>query len=81
MAMQYPLLFHYSEDEYCLGISHRDPSLNATSQKRKKLTMRKYYAFRLQQRDNEGQTLLRGGKLFHQFIINAYSCIEQERLN
>lgn len=42
--------------------------------------MREYYAFRLQQRLNEGQTLIRGGRLFQQFVVDAYATIEQCRL-
>ncbi|XP_026459021.1 uncharacterized protein LOC113359642 [Papaver somniferum] len=42
--------------------------------------MREYYAFRLQQRSNEGQTLIRGGRLFQQFVVDAYATIEQCRL-
>ena len=42
--------------------------------------MREYYAFRLQQRSHEGNTLLLGGRLFQQFIVDAYTSIEEERL-
>ena len=42
--------------------------------------MREYYAFRLQQRSREGNTLLLGLRLFQQFIVDAYTSIEEERL-
>jgi hypothetical protein len=48
--------------------------------KRESVTMREYYAYRLQQRSHEGTTLLLGGRLFQQFIVDAYTCIEEERL-
>ena len=38
--------------------------------------MREYYAFRIQQRLSEGNTLISGGRLFQQFIVDAYCCIE-----
>ncbi|CAH9131156.1 unnamed protein product, partial [Cuscuta epithymum] len=43
--------------------------------------MREYYAYRLQQRENEGKCLLQGGRLFLQFIVDCYCAIEAERLN
>ena len=42
--------------------------------------MREYYAYRLQQRSHKSTTLLLGGRLFQQFIVDAYTCIEEERL-
>ncbi|XP_023906976.1 uncharacterized protein LOC112018681 [Quercus suber] len=42
--------------------------------------MREYYAFRLQKRDGEGHTLISGGRLFQQFDVDAYTCIEAIRL-
>ncbi|OMO89364.1 DNA helicase PIF1, ATP-dependent [Corchorus olitorius] len=42
--------------------------------------MREYYAYRLQQRDLQSNTLLRGGRLFQQYIIDAFSCIDFARL-
>ena len=42
--------------------------------------MREYYAYRTQHRRNEGQTILCGGRLFQQFIVDAYAAIEEERL-
>ncbi|XP_077242429.1 uncharacterized protein LOC143882934 [Tasmannia lanceolata] len=42
--------------------------------------MREYYAFKIQQRQNESQTLILGGRLFQQFLVDAYTSIEEERL-
>ena len=39
------------------------------------VTMREYYTFRIQ-RLREGNTLISGGRLFQQFIVDAYCCIE-----
>ena len=79
MALQYPLLFPYGEDGYMFGIPYRT-FVGGNSRKRKSVTMREYYAYRLQQRSHEGRTLLLGGRLFQQFIIDAYTCIEEKRL-
>jgi len=45
------------------------------------ITMNNYYAFRLQERDNEASTILRCGRLLQQYIVDAYATIEQSRLN
>lgn len=29
---------------------------------------------------SEGKTIIKGGRLFHQFVVDAYTCIEEERL-
>ena len=42
--------------------------------------MREFYAYRIPQRRTEGQTLQRGGRLFQQYIVDAYSIIEEKRL-
>ena len=79
MAMQYLLLFPYGEDGFSLGILKRlwgstHESENST------LMMREYYAFFIQQRLNEGNTLISDGRLFQQYIVDAYCCIEGIRL-
>ncbi|KAH9668826.1 ATP-dependent DNA helicase [Citrus sinensis] len=59
MPMTYPLIYPYGEDGYRPDISLRD--ITDSPFKRQKLTMRQYYCFRLQQRLNEGHTLLQAG--------------------
>ena len=49
--------------------------------KRNRLTMRQWFAYRLQSRSNEAQTLLHSRKLFQQFIVKAYTMVESERLS
>ncbi|XP_074327560.1 uncharacterized protein LOC141665475 [Apium graveolens] len=47
MALQYPLLFPAGEDVYHDEISYVDPE-NQYKKKRKRITMKEYYAYRLQ---------------------------------
>ncbi|KAK4597272.1 hypothetical protein RGQ29_015015 [Quercus rubra] len=77
MALQYPLLFPYGEDGFRLGIlySNVDGIRFDTTDSG---TMREYYAYRLQEREHEGHTLVYGGRLFQQFDVDA--CIEEIRL-
>ena len=79
MALQYPLLFPYGEDGFRLGIlcSNIDESSSDTNDF---VPMREYYAFRLQERDGEGHTLILGGRLFQQFDVDVYTCIKAIRL-
>ena len=57
MSLQYPLLFPYGEDGFMKNISYRSNG-EGKVRKRGAITMREYYAFRLQQRSHEGNTLL-----------------------
>ena len=79
MALQYPLLFPYGEDGFRLGIlySNVDGIRYDTTNS---VTMREYYAYRLQEREHEGHTLVYGGRLFQQFDVDAYTCIEEIQL-
>jgi hypothetical protein len=42
--------------------------------------MAKFYGYQLQHRDTDGIALLRGDRLWHQYIMDAYVAIEQNRL-
>lgn len=79
MALQYPLLFPYGEDGYHEKIPYHE---NAGKKKTKRgnLTMREYYCYKIQQRANEGLTLIQGGRLYHQYLVDAYTAVEEERL-
>uniref|UniRef100_A0A0R0GI82 Helitron helicase-like domain-containing protein n=1 Tax=Glycine max TaxID=3847 RepID=A0A0R0GI82_SOYBN len=80
LALQYPLLFPYGEDGYRADILHRD-TLSGKKRKRNRFTMREWFAYRLQCRPNEGQTLLHSKKLFQQFVAEGYTMIESKRLS
>ena len=40
-----------------------------------------YYAYRLHQRPNEPTTILRGGKLLQQYVVDTWASTEQSELN
>lgn len=79
MAMQYLILFPYGEDGYRLDISYFDSPVKKKP-KRKHISMREYYAYIIQQRNPSENTLLRGGRLFQQFIVDAFCAVEEMRL-
>ncbi|GKV14803.1 hypothetical protein SLEP1_g25620 [Rubroshorea leprosula] len=79
MALQYPILFPYGEDGYHVGIPyHKNEGKRKT--KRQTLTMTEYYGYIIQFRRNEGNTLILGGRLFQQFVVDAFIAIEEEHL-
>ncbi|KAL5177388.1 ATP-dependent DNA helicase PIF1 [Glycine soja] len=80
LPLQYLLLFPYGEDGYRVDIRHRSTSSNK-KRKQNRLTMRKWFAYRLQSRSNEAMTLLHSRKLFQQFIVEGYIMVESERLS
>lgn len=79
LALQYPLLFTYGEDGFRLGIKK---GVTEASKKLKKpnISMRQFFAFRLHERDNESHSLLHSRRLFQQFLVDAYTTIESNRL-
>ncbi|KAL5194030.1 hypothetical protein HKD37_20G056166 [Glycine soja] len=80
LPLQYPLLYPKGEDGYRPNILHKDhPNIHAA--KRKKVTMREYFCYRLQSRNNEAQTILHSRRLFHQWIVDDYCMIESQKLN
>lgn len=79
MAMQYPLLFPYGEDGFHENIPY---FINVGRRKtgRKHITMREYYSYSIQQRKQQIPSLLYGGRLFQQYLVDAYTAIEESRL-
>ncbi|CAF1929316.1 unnamed protein product [Brassica oleracea] len=79
LALQYPLLFVYGEDGFRVGIKK---GVTEASKKLKKnsISTRQFFAFRLQERENESHALLYSRRLFQQFIVDAYTTIESNRL-
>ncbi|XP_021996392.1 uncharacterized protein LOC110893602 [Helianthus annuus] len=79
LALQYPLLFVYGDDGYRIDILHRDVSTSTIS-KRHTCTMREYFCYRIQDRVNTFSLILNSRRLFQQFLVDAYTMIESERL-
>ncbi|GJS02537.1 helicase [Tanacetum coccineum] len=79
MALQYPLLFPYGEDRFHEKIPYHN-NAGARKTKRGFVSMKEYYAYIIQQRSNQANTLLRGGRLYQQFLVDAYTAVEEQRL-
>nr|KAJ0213589.1 hypothetical protein LSAT_V11C400192910 [Lactuca sativa] len=79
LPLQYPLLFPYGDDGYSVDILNRGVT-STTDSKRAKCTMREFFAFRIQDRDHSFSLILNSKRLFQQFLVDAYTMIESERL-
>ncbi|KAF8057328.1 hypothetical protein N665_1258s0009 [Sinapis alba] len=79
LALQHPLIFTYGEDGFRLGIQKRATEATAKL-KRKNISMRQWYAYRIQEREGKCHTLLHSKRLFQQFLVDAYTTIESNRL-
>ncbi|CAF1862836.1 unnamed protein product, partial [Brassica oleracea] len=71
--------FHMRIDGFRLGI--KKGVTKATEKlKKENISMRQFFAFRLHERKNEAHTILNSGRLFQQFVVDAYTTIESNRL-
>ncbi|KAL3631141.1 hypothetical protein CASFOL_024125 [Castilleja foliolosa] len=77
MSLQYPLLFPFAEPGWSTDLRLHSGS----GGRRKNLTVNMYYSFLLQDRANVYSLLLNGGRLFQQYLVDAYTCVEQSRLD
>jgi hypothetical protein len=84
LAYQYPLIFPYGEDGYRPKTAHRDDDNDENEDtqinKRNRLTIREWLAYRIQTRPFEAKTLLSSRRLFQQFLVDGYTMLESERL-
>lgn len=82
LAMQYPLLLPYAEDGYRTDILHRElPNNGSRTKARTKVSMREFFAYKVQIRDGRFSLLLNSRKLYQQYLVDAYTMIEAERLS
>ncbi|XP_022042431.1 uncharacterized protein LOC110945101 [Helianthus annuus] len=77
MSLQYPLLFIHGESGWSRDLRLQGSSSN----KNNTLTRNMFYCYQLHDRANTYSLLLRGGRLFQQYLVDAYVSIEQDRLN
>ncbi|CAN1761832.1 hypothetical protein LINPERHAP1_LOCUS8068 [Linum perenne] len=76
MALQYLILFPHGEDGW-----HNNIMLSNTNHPTKCVSQCDFYAYRIQTRLRESSNLLVAGKLFQQYVVNAYALVEAERLD
>ncbi|KAF7150518.1 hypothetical protein RHSIM_Rhsim02G0093600 [Rhododendron simsii] len=79
LPLHYVLLFPRGELGWEPEMRHWDVQSKQYTDKR--LTQMEFCSFRLFQRNSEYSTILRAGKLFQEFIVDAWAATEQNRLN
>nr|XP_025603131.1 uncharacterized protein LOC112695132 [Arachis hypogaea]XP_025630251.1 uncharacterized protein LOC112723204 [Arachis hypogaea]XP_025674055.1 uncharacterized protein LOC112773204 [Arachis hypogaea]XP_025674064.1 uncharacterized protein LOC112773214 [Arachis hypogaea] len=79
LALQYPLLFPYGEDGWRENIPLNRPQKN-TNAEDANISMRDFFAFRVQHRQSCKGALLYSRRLFQQFLVDAFSMVEAARL-
>ncbi|GJW72906.1 ATP-dependent DNA helicase PIF1-like protein [Tanacetum coccineum] len=77
MALQYPLLFLYGEDGYHDNIPYHTNTWKSKTT-RDIVTMKEYYAYIIQYKKDQETTLLRGGRLFQQYLHNVCDAITRD---
>ncbi|KAK9055983.1 hypothetical protein SSX86_027070 [Deinandra increscens subsp. villosa] len=76
MSLHYPLLFPYGEQ----GWSPTLTLTGGTSEDDKRLSMNMFYAYQIHERPPAYTLLLNSGRLFQQYLVDAYIAIERNRL-
>ncbi|KAI9082466.1 hypothetical protein K1719_035609 [Acacia pycnantha] len=79
LPLQYPLLFPRGEDGYRDDIDHFADDIGC-NRANKRVSMREYFVYKLMTRHDEVSTILHAGRLFQQFLVDAYTMIEAQRL-
>ncbi|XP_010456611.1 PREDICTED: uncharacterized protein LOC104738072 [Camelina sativa] len=79
LALQYLLIHIFGEDGFRPGIQKGFLGKPKTK-KTKCISMRQWFAFRIQEREAESNTLLLSRRLFQQYVVDAYTAIESNRL-
>ncbi|KAI9072566.1 hypothetical protein K1719_045453 [Acacia pycnantha] len=79
LPLQYPLLFPRGEDGYRDDIDHFADDIGC-NRANKRVSMREYFVYKLMTRHDEVSTILHTGILFQQFVVDAYTMIEAQRL-
>lgn len=78
LPLHYVLFFPFGELGWEPGLKRWNVDANCPSTSR--ITQMDYYSYRLFQRKGEFSTILRGGRLNQEFVVDAFAAIEQNRL-
>ena len=80
LALQYPLLLPKGEDGYRLGIKKTPTKTSKGKKKHEDVSMRQWFDYRLRERKAEKHILLCSKHLLQQFMVDAFTIIESNRL-
>ncbi|XP_010472109.1 PREDICTED: uncharacterized protein LOC104751781 [Camelina sativa] len=75
----YPLIHVFGEDDFRPGIE-KGYRRKTKTKKVKCISMRQWFAFRIQEREVESNSLLLSRRLFQLYVVDAFTAIESNRL-
>ncbi|GJZ34947.1 putative PIF1 DNA helicase/replication protein A1-like protein [Tanacetum coccineum] len=70
-----------SRGKVTLGIFHDGVTNYDEKNKGTRVTMKEWFSYRVQERENEFSMMLNGRRLFQQFLVDGYTMIEAERMS
>lgn len=73
-CLRYSLLFPYGEHGWHYDIRLLSSTENSNS---RRVSQSRYYAYRIHSRPNEFSTILHGGRLFQEFLVDKFAGIDQ----
>ncbi|XP_050380064.1 uncharacterized protein LOC126797485 [Argentina anserina] len=80
MSLQYPILYPYGEDGFDINLL-LEPVVGKEDKEPDKMSMRSFITYYLHDRNNSMNTVLKGGRLFQQFLVDAYATVDENRLD
>lgn len=76
-TLYYVLLFPHGEHGWYPDLRLDEPDKTTPG----RLTQSRYYAYRISPRVEEFSCILRGGRLFQQYLVDGYASVDQNRLS
>jgi len=81
IPLQYPLIFPFGENGYQEQIPIRNSGSKSREHERSRISLREFIAFRIQERNVEFGNIVHSRRLFQQFLVDAYTMVEAQRLS
>ena len=78
MSLQFPLMFIYGQPGFHTKLMLRTSNPNDEP---RRVTMNAFYTYQMHPRHDDYNLLFRTGRLFQQYVVGVYCCIEQNRMD
>ncbi|PWA83023.1 hypothetical protein CTI12_AA173420 [Artemisia annua] len=78
MSLQFPLIFIYGQPRYHIKLMTRSVDPN---ERMRRVSMNAFYTYQLHPRHDSYNLLFRTGRLFQQYVVGVYCCLEQNRMD
>ncbi|PWA90610.1 helitron helicase-like domain-containing protein [Artemisia annua] len=78
MSLQFPLIFIYGQPGYHIKLMTRSADPN---ERMRRVSMNAFYTYQIHPRHDSYNLLFRTGRLFQQYVVGVYCCLEQNRMD